>query len=214
MRTLNSVYHTAPYNYIDGDVTHEHLHARIYTCTHFIVNCGAPLTPSNNRITAIYNSTLEGSLLELSCKNVATAICSPGGMWIPDPNMHTCKSITSDSPGMIIIYTWTTLINVELENLVFLIVAPIMKRDVITTAVVSSIVIFIFSSTLFFILGCACGCVGHKYKTKRSDKNVHSQAAPLYEDLQPSMPLSMPGDQETTNFELRKNVAYGPIKST
>ena len=28
-------------------------------------------------------------------------ICSPGEMWIPDPNMHTCKSITYDSSCMI-----------------------------------------------------------------------------------------------------------------
>ena len=69
-----------------------------------------------------------------------------------------------------------------------------MNRDVITTGVVLSIVVFIFSSTLFSILGCVCGWVGHKYKTKRSDKNTHShyQAAPLYEDLHPSMPTSMP----------------------
>ena len=74
--------------------------------------------------------------------------------------------------------------------------SPGMNRDVITTAVVSSIVVFIFSSTLFFILGCVCGWVGHKYKTKWSDKNTHShcQAAPLYEDLQPSMPMSVPGE--------------------
>ena len=86
-----------------------------------------------------------------------------------------------------------------------------MNRDVITTAVVSSIVVFIFSSTLFFILGCVCGWVGHKYKTKRSDKNTHShcQAAPLYEDLQPSMPMSVPGEQEKATFELKENVAYG-----
>ena len=65
-----------------------------------------------------------------------------------------------------------------------------MSRHVITTAVASSVVVFIFSSTLFFILGCACSWVGHMYKTKQSDKNTHFWAAPLYEDLQPSMPTS------------------------
>ena len=40
-------------------------------------------------------------MLEFSCKDgllpsdVIVAACSPDGMWIPDPNMHTCKSITS-----------------------------------------------------------------------------------------------------------------------
>ena len=89
-----------------------------------------------------------------------------------------------------------------------------MNRYVIITAVVSSILVSIFNSTLFFILGCACGWVGHKYKTKRSDKNTHSQAAPLYEDLHPSKPTSMPREQEKGTFELKENIAYGPIQST
>ena len=84
--------------------------------------------------------------------------------------------------------------------------------NVITTAVVSSIIVFIFSSTLFFIIGCVCGWVGHKYKTKKSDESTGSQAVPLYEDLHPS--ASTPGDQEKVIFELKKNVAYGPIQST
>jgi hypothetical protein len=90
---------------------------------------------------------------------------------------------------------------------------PMMDRDIITPAVVSSVIVFIFSSTLFFFIGCACGWIGHKYKTNRSDKSTLSQAAPVYEDLQP--PMSMPGDpQEKATFELRENVAYGPIRST
>jgi hypothetical protein len=87
-----------------------------------------------------------------------------------------------------------------------------MDRDVIVPAVVSSIIVFIFSSTLFFLIRCACGWIGHKYKTKRSDKSTPSQAAPVYEDLQPQM--SMPGDREKVTFELRENIAYGTIQST
>jgi hypothetical protein len=63
---------------------------------------------------------------------------------------------------------------------------------------------------LTFIIGCACGWLGHKHRTKGSDKNIHSQAAPVYEDLQPSM--FMPGDpQDKAAFELKENVAYGPV---
>ena len=76
----------------------------------------------------------------------------------------------------------------------------------------SSLIVFILSSTLFFIIGCVCGWVGHKYKAKKSDKSTHSQAVPLYEGLQP--PTSMSGDQERVAFELKENVAYGPIQST
>ena len=92
---------------------------------------------------------------------------------------------------LILSYNYRNILNHYTEKL-----PPDMNRDVIITAVVLSIVVFIFSSTLFFILGCVCGWVGHKYKTKWSDKNTHShcQAAPLYEDLQPSMPMSMPGE--------------------
>ena len=49
------------------------------------------------------------------------------------------------------------------------------------------------------------------YKTKWSEKNTHSQAVPLYDDLHPSATMSMSGDQERVTFELKENVAYGPI---
>ena len=84
--------------------------------------------------------------------------------------------------------------------------------DVITVAVILSIIVFIFSSTLFFFIGCASGWFYHKYKTSRLDKGSHSQAAPVYEDLQPS--ISIPGDRDKVTFELKENVAYGPIQST
>ena len=82
----------------------------------------------------------------------------------------------------------------------------------ITAIVISTIVVYISSSVLIFIIGCACGWVGHKHKAKGLDESTHSQAAPgpVYEDLQPS--TSMQGDpQEKATFELKENVAYGPI---
>ena len=84
--------------------------------------------------------------------------------------------------------------------------------DVFTVAVISSIIVFIFSLTLFFFIGCASGWFCHKYKTSRSDKGSHSQAAPVYEDLQPSTSC-IPGDREKVTFELKENIAYGPIQS-
>ena len=87
-----------------------------------------------------------------------------------------------------------------------------LNREVIITAVVSSIIVLVFSLILFFIIGCVCGWYGHKYKTKQSDKTTHSQAAPLYEDLQP--PMSMLGNREKMAFELKENIAYGPVQST
>ena len=82
------------------------------------------------------------------------------------------------------------------------------RNTVITAAVVSSIIVFILSSALFFFIGCVCGWFGHKHK--QSAKTNIAQPAPVYEDLQPT---SMPENRERT-FELKENVAYGPVRST
>ena len=75
-----------------------HTYVHTHTNTLNIVDCGTPLSTSDDTIRAVYNSTLEGSQLELSCRDTITAaVCSPSGMWIPDPNIHMCRSITSDS---------------------------------------------------------------------------------------------------------------------
>jgi hypothetical protein len=84
------------------------------------------------------------------------------------------------------------------------------QSTAVTTIVTSSVIAYILSSVLIFIISCACGWVGHKLRTKGLDKNTNSQAAPVYDELQPSM--SMPGGpQEKATFELKKNVAYGPV---
>jgi hypothetical protein len=80
----------------------------------------------------------------------------------------------------------------------------------VTAIVISTVIAYISSSVLIFIIGCACGWVGHKHRTKGSDKTTNSQAAPVYEELQPS--ASLPGvAQEKATFELKENVAYGPV---
>ena len=80
-------------------------------------------------------------------------------------------------------------------------------------AVISSIIVALVFFILGFSLGCASGWFGHKYKITtqaKSDKNTGIQPAPLYEDLQP---MSMPREQEKA-FELKENVAYGPVRVT
>ena len=79
----------------------------------------------------------------------------------------------------------------------------------VTAIVISTVVAYVSSSVLIFIMGCVCGWFGHKYKAKG---NTHSQATPgpVYEDLQPSM--SVLGDpREKATIELKENVAYGPV---
>ena len=55
----------------------------------------------------------------------------------------------------------------------------------IIAAMVSSVI----AAVVFFVLGCASGWFGHKYKDNiqtRSEKNTNSQPTPLYEDQQPT----------------------------
>jgi hypothetical protein len=81
-----------------------------------------------------------------------------------------------------------------------------------TAIITSSVIAYITSSVLIFIIGCVCGWVGHKHRTKGLDKNISPQAAPVYEDIQPS--ASMPRDPRENSkvaFELKENVAYGPV---
>ena len=92
--------------------------------------------------------------------------------------------------------------------------SPIMQnRNAITAAVVSLIIVFILSSSLFFI-GCVSGWFGHKHrqlaKINGSDKDISTQPTPVYKDLQPKSILE---DKEGA-FELNENVAYGPVRST
>jgi hypothetical protein len=84
------------------------------------------------------------------------------------------------------------------------------QSTAVTAIVISTIIAYILSSALIFIIGCACGWLGHKHRTKGLDKTTNPQAAPVYEELQSS--TSMPRDpQEKATFELKENVAYGPV---
>jgi hypothetical protein len=83
----------------------------------------------------------------------------------------------------------------------------------VTAIVISTIIVYISSSVLIFIIGCACGWVGHKHTSKGLDKTTNPQAAPgpLYEELQLSTSMSAGIAQEKATFELKENVAYGPV---
>ena len=86
------------------------------------------------------------------------------------------------------------------------------QNSIIAAAVVTSTVT---TAVVFFLLGCAGGWLGHKYKgttstRAKSDKDANAEPVPLYDDLQPTS--STPEDQGKA-FELRENVAYGPIRA-
>ena len=87
------------------------------------------------------------------------------------------------------------------------------NQNTVTAIVISLVTVYVLSSVLFCLIGCACGWFGHKHRAKGSDKGTHSQPGPLYGDLQPtSIPEAR--DQERADFELKENVAYRPVRST
>ena len=67
--------------------------------------------------------------------------------------------------------------------------APSVKQnqntpDPLSAIIISLVILYVLSSTLFCFIGSICGWVGHKHKASKSINN--SQPAPLYEDVQPS----------------------------
>jgi hypothetical protein len=84
------------------------------------------------------------------------------------------------------------------------------NRVAVTAIVISTVIAYILSSVLIFIIGCACGWLGHKYRTKGLDETTNPQTAPVYEELQPSTSMSR-DPQEKVIFELKENVAYDPV---
>ena len=93
--------------------THDHIHSHTHIHVH-TADCGAPVNGSNSSI-MFYNSTLEGSTLQFSCRegflpsDVFTAMCFPNGSWTPDPTTHMCKAITSSGIEMPSLVTYQSL---------------------------------------------------------------------------------------------------------
>ena len=93
--------------------------------------------------------------------------------------------------------------------------SPTVDRAPIVAALISSLIV---AAVVCFVLGCVLGCAGGWFGHKRykittqakSEKDANAEPAPLYEDLQPTS--STPEDQGKA-FELRENVAYGPIRA-
>jgi hypothetical protein len=59
-------------------------------------------------VTLNYSSTLEGSVLTLTCENdtsrfteeqILSVTCHSSGNWIPDPTQFTCSKFTTVPPG-------------------------------------------------------------------------------------------------------------------
>ena len=69
-----------------------------------------------------YSSTLNGSILNLTCKNemfntnmytdeqILNVTCHSNGNWIPDPAEFTCSSFTTPLPG---IFLWSTYLHIH-----------------------------------------------------------------------------------------------------
>ena len=95
------------------------MHTYVHPPPHTRTLVGAPLSVSNNTTITVYNSTLLGSVLEFSCRegllpsDVIAAVCSPDGMWTPDPNMHTCKSTSSS--GIVLVSVYNIIVKLGMD---------------------------------------------------------------------------------------------------
>ena len=79
------------------------------SCTHVCTaDCGVPLVNGNIKLN--YSSTLDGSVLILTCENEMSSInttdeeilsvtCHSNGSWIPNPADFTCSLFTTVPPG-------------------------------------------------------------------------------------------------------------------
>ena len=85
------------------------------------------------------------------------------------------------------------------------------SSDELVGAVSSTVVVFLVISILTLIAGFACGYYIRGRKCKKSSKKTGKPAAaPFYEDID-VLPSAV--EHQNQNFELKKNVAYGPSKS-
>ena len=115
-------------------------------------DCGLP--PVDRNIKLDYSSTLEGSVLTLTCDNdtsrstdeeIVSVTCHSSGIWIPDPTQFTCSPPTTVPPGTET-SPLTTVMLTESANLI----AAISLTMIIVCAV---------SSIVFLSIGYACGCM-------------------------------------------------------
>ena len=113
-------------------------------------DCGVPLVDSN--VILHYSSTLEGSVLTLTCENdtsrstdeeIVSVTCHSSGNWIPDPAQFTCSPSTTVPPGTET-SPLTTVMLTGSANLI----AAISSTMTIVCAV---------SSIVFLSFGYACG---------------------------------------------------------
>ena len=69
----------------------------------------------NRNVKPNYSSTLDGSVLILTCENEMPSInttdeqilnvtCHSNGNWIPDPAEFTCSSFTTTPPGIFMVH--------------------------------------------------------------------------------------------------------------
>ena len=182
-----------------------------------LADCGVPLVDSNVKLD--YNSTLEGSVLTLTCENassrstdeeIVSVTCHNSGNWIPDPTQFTCSPPTTVPSGTET-SPLTTVMLTGSANLI----AAVSSTMTIVCAV---------SSIVFLSIGYACGWFSQKHRQSRTSKATFDSSAeenistanegsqlpptpgPLYEELQQR---STPEHQDLV--ELKENVAYGPI---
>ena len=138
----------------------------------------------------------EGSTLMYYCKDtllcdteiisgIPTSLCYSNGSWTPNPDKFHCRSkFNSNTPGL----------------------------NLNTTSIIIIVVVAAVFPFIGFVIGWLChNCkVSAQARSKENFCTRQAQPSPLYEELH----LKVLTEDQNKLFELKENVAYGPVEPT
>ena len=171
----------------------------------------------NSNVKQDFSSTLEGSVLTLTCENeissimhmnttdehIITVTCHSSGNWIPDPIQFTCSpSTTSTSTATVTVPSGIKLIILRIIKFNYadaIITGSTWSTLLTIILILSGVILIIFLLGLLLIIICVIKrkCVATK-TSKTSRKDLRSQE-PTYEEV---------SDTHLKGIQMEGNAAY------
>ena len=167
------------------------------------IACGAPSFSCGVTVEP-FSSTINNSEIFYQCQpgflpeGRGTLRCGEDGRWSPDP-----QDLCTGKQACNFVYYYIVL------SSLILIPIPDKSLSTVATATITAVV----CSLVMFITGTVCGvlvtvCISRWHKKRRSSKPApntqeQQQAAVVYEEVD---------TMQSQKFELKENVAYGPVK--
>ena len=150
-------------------------------------------------------STTVGSELFYQCQTRGlpeermTVLCEEDGSWNPDPrSLCTGKEL------------YTLLTFPFIFQSVFLNFIPVPENNLSTAAVIA--ITAVACLLVAFIAGTVCGVLITVCISRRNKKGHSSKPAPNTQEQQQAVVVYEEVDTQSKKFELKENVAYGPVK--